>query len=117
MEKVSGGAYPILRTNKELALSVESDGFSVSSEQLSAGTRDAAYLCLRLALMERLFRDELPPLLLDESLCQLDDKRASGALTALASFGDSAQCLLFTCHTREERLCRELGIEFERIKL
>ena len=81
------------------------DSGSRSVGLLSAGTQDVAYLALRLSLLEVIFGEERPFLAVDEALAQLDDKRASAALSILASFCESGgQCLLFTCHTREEKL-------------
>ena len=72
---------------------------------MSAGTQDVAYLALRLSLLDVIFDGEKPFLALDEALAQLDDKRASAALSILASFCKSGgQCILFTCHSREEKL-------------
>ena len=72
---------------------------------LSAGTKDSAYMSLRLALLEVIFKDEKPFLAVDEALAQLDDGRAEAALRLLASYCDGGgQCILFTCHTREEKL-------------
>ena len=48
----------------------------------------------------------MPPILLDESLVQLDDDRASAMLDLLQSrCAEGGQCLLFTCQPREARLC------------
>lgn len=111
------GERETVQTTKSLELSVERDGFPVSSELLSGGTRDVAYICLRVALMMRLFENDLPPLLLDDSLCQLDNGRAKGVLSTLSRLRPSPQCLLFTCHERETAMCRELGIEHNEITL
>ncbi len=110
MAYISNGAHSSLQTTKTFDLSLEQNGFSVDSALLSGGTRDAAYICLRLALAFRLFGDELPPLVLDESLCQLDDARVKRLLTLLDKLSPTVQSILLTCHTREERLCSELGI-------
>lgn len=108
---VSGGVYGAVQTTKNFEVSVEQDGFFVNSALLSGGTRDAVYLCLRISLMQRLFGADLPPLLLDEALCQLDDARAEKMLRLLDKLCESVtQCLLFTCHTREEETCQRLGI-------
>ena len=107
-----------MQTTKNLDLSVEQDGFGVAAELLSGGTRDLAYLCLRIALMLRLFEDELPPLVMDEALCQLDDTRAELTLSLLQRLTDTGlQCILITCHSREEELCRKNGYEHNVIKL
>jgi uncharacterized protein YhaN len=117
MAHVSEGAYAAVQTTKDLDVSVDHNGFLVNAALLSGGTRDAAYLCLRISLMLRLFGTELPPLMLDESLCQLDDKRASRVLGALERLSDTAQCILFTCHRRESELCEKLGIRANTVNL
>jgi uncharacterized protein YhaN len=117
MSRVSRGAHPSVQTTKELELSVDQDGFLVSADRLSGGTRDAAYICLRIAVMLRIFEDELPPLMLDEALCQLDDERACGVISVLSELSNEAQCLLFTCHTRETALCDKLGIMYSKQEL
>ena len=76
---------------------------------MSAGTRDSAYLSLRLALLEVIFENETPFLAVDEALAQLDDRRASAALRLLASYCENGgQCILFTCHSREEKLLEDI---------
>ena len=81
------------------------DGETRSVEALSSGTRDAAYLAIRLALVSVLYRNERPSLLLDEILSQIDDTRAKNILEMLGEYAkDGTQCLLFTCHTRESSM-------------
>lgn len=88
-----------------MALSIEADDATRPVELLSAGTNDAAYLALRLALLELLFPGERPPVLLDESLAQLDNDRTSALLSLLhANCAGGGQCLIFTCHPREAGL-------------
>ena len=97
---------------------MEQDGYPVAAELVSGGTRELAYLSLRLALMSQIYREETPPLLLDEALCQFDDTRAKRVLSLLnATVKDGLQVLLFTCHGREERLCETLGIPVNRISM
>ena len=118
LEKLSGGKYSVLRTNSALSLSLDKDGYGIKSDSLSAGTKDAAYLALRLSLFMRIFGSELPPLVLDESLCQLDEKRTENMLKLLGGLADEGvQTLLFTSHKREEHLCRENGVRYNRISL
>ena len=109
MATVSQGQHTSVQTTKNLDLSVEQDGFLVNADVLSGGTRDAAYICLRIALMLRLFGTELPPLIMDESLCQLDDSRAKNVLAMLLKLSQTTQCILFTCHSREAQLCSDFG--------
>ena len=118
MGRISDQRYTTLRATGELGLSVDSDGFSVKTDFLSAGTKDAAYLSLRIALFMRIFGEELPPLILDEALCQFDDVRTGRVLTMLGGFStDNTQCLLFTSHNRELDICDRQGIEYNKIVL
>lgn len=118
LSRISNEKYNILRTNTQLGLTLDIDGFGVSSELLSAGTKDAAYLALRIALILQIFGDDRPPIIFDESLCQLDDKRHLSAIKLLCSLADEGiQIIIFTSHGREERACTVLGAEYELITL
>ena len=118
LASVSNSAHSSVQTSKNLDLTVEQDGFHISAELLSGGTRDAAYICLRLSLMLRLFGENLPPLIMDESFCQLDDTRASNLLSLLSGLCESTlQCVILTCHSRESSLCEKLGIKSNNISL
>ena len=117
MEKLSGGRYSSLGISGSMAITVDVDGQTRPIEALSGGTVDAAYLSLRLSLLEVLYGADRPPLLLDESLCQLDDRRAEQFLSMLYGFcAAGAQCLLFTCQAREGKICRGIGY-FEHVRL
>ena len=107
-----------MQASKNLDLTVEQDGFHVDVDMLSGGAKDAAYICLRISLMLRLFGSELPPLIMDESLCQLDDTRAANMLTLLSGLSETAtQCILLTCHSRESEMCKDLGIKVKNIRI
>ncbi len=102
MGTLTGGKYSELGVTADFSLTVNASGATRGIETLSAGTKDGAYISLRLALIEVLYKDEVPPLLLDEVLSQIDDGRAENLLKMLDSYScDGNQSLLFTCHTRE----------------
>lgn len=102
MGTLTGGKYSELGVTADFSLTVNASGATRGIESLSAGTKDGAYISLRLALIEVLYKDEIPPLLLDEILSQIDDGRAENLLKMLESYSKNGnQSLLFTCHTRE----------------
>ncbi len=113
MAEVSGGAHEFLQTTKTFDVSVENKGFLISSELLSGGAKDAMYICLRIALAEKMFDGESVPLILDEALCQLDDTRAARLLSLLCGLSEHTQCIIFTCHTREAVLCERTDTPFK----
>ena len=109
MSFVTDSKYSSLGIDTDYTLSAKTDFGVRPVSLLSAGTRDVAYLALRLALSEVIFGDIAPFVALDESLSQLDDKRAAAALRMLSAYcGRGGQCLLFTCHTREYELLKNI---------
>lgn len=117
MNKLTDGRYTDLGISGTMSVTVVADGETRPIEAMSGGTVDAAYLSLRLALLEVLYGIDRPPLLLDESLCQLDDRRAGSFLRMLAGWcAAGSQCLLFTCQSREASLGRDVGY-FDHLKL
>ncbi len=64
---------------------------------LSQGTSDQLYLCLRLALLDVITGDRRPPLYLDEPFAHLDAGRRSAMLALLAGAARDRQVVLFTC--------------------
>ena len=103
--RLTDGKYTEIAISPDFEISVTADGETRSVEALSSGTRDAAYLAIRLALVSVLYRNERPSLLLDEILSQIDDTRAKNILEMLGEYAkDGTQCLLFTCHTRESSM-------------
>lgn len=89
---------------------VRADGVTeVDVAGLSDGTRDQLYLSLRLAsLLRRAEVAESMPLVLDDVLIQLDDQRASAALSVLAEVARRMQVLFFTHHARLVELARHV---------
>ena len=92
-----------------LSCSLASDSGSLPSELLSRGTADLAWLSLRLALTDELFRNERPPVILDECFAHMDADRTARFLATLTGAGSPPQTLIFTCRADEADAARELG--------
>ena len=104
----TGNENDTLSLTPEFILSAEKEGFFREDGQLSAGTFDAAYLAVRIALCESLFR-ESPVLILDEPFAHMDENRMRRTLAALKTVSERFQIFLFSCHTREIAAVKELG--------
>lgn len=79
-----------------------------SAEYLSGGTQNIAYIALRLALVDLLYR-ETPPVCLDESFSHQDNLRARSLMSALVYLSDQGQQnFVFTCRARESAIAKEL---------
>ena len=119
MTKISDGRYEILRAGTTLGVTLDKDGFGIPSELLSAGTRDVAYLSLRLALIKKIYDEDIyfcftviPPIIFDESFCQLDSNRLKRMLEVISSFAEQGiQVFIFTSHKRESEICQTAEIE------
>ena len=114
-EDASLGRYRTLEIDNSLNMTFSSRIYTKSSDFMSAGTRDSAYLSLRLALAKLLFRDIIPPLVLDDAFGKLDDNRLSAMLGIIAAYG--SQVFVFTCQDREREILKSLKIECSELSL
>ncbi len=110
MDILTGGRYRDLGVSADMKITVIADHMTRNIDALSKGTKDAAYICLRIALAELLGQESMPPLIFDESFAQLDDDRTFAMLNMLFNYtADGTQSLLFTCHSREGEMLRKIG--------
>ena len=112
---LTDGAYVRLHVPRGFEASIETGEGLFPLSHFSAGARDVTYFALRIALIGLLTSEPLP-LLLDEVCARLDDVRAANLLRFLQAYcAKGAQCLLFTCHTREASMLD--GAAYRRIVL
>jgi uncharacterized protein YhaN len=83
----------------------------IPSRRLSTGARALVYLALRIAMADHdgEMRNVGFPLLCDDPLVHLDDRRARSAVDVLAAAANDRQVLLFTCHERTVEAARAAG--------
>ena len=112
------GKYASLSVDTRLSMEItDASGVSRDCDYLSAGARDAVYLCLRLALTELMYGSAGMPMVLDDAFGRLDDDRLRSMLRVLAKAAEKHQVFLFCCTNREEALLRESGIPFTTLEL
>ncbi|MCC9654244.1 YhaN family protein [Rhodopirellula halodulae] len=74
-------------------------GVDVPAQRMSTGTADALYLALRLAsLKHQMANANAVPLIIDDCLIQLDDRRATAALQVFSELSKTTQVIMFTHH-------------------
>ena len=88
--------------------SLASGSRTVDDGYLSGGTKDAAYIALRLALTEQLCRCANPVMIFDESFCRIDDDRLVSLLGELERSGGD-QTLILSSNDRETKALGKLG--------
>lgn len=118
MSTLTDGRYSEMSLDASLSLSYESGGEQRHLDHMSTGTRDMAYLSLRLALADVITGEEGLIVMLDEATAHMDDTRAKNLITLLTErAAEGRQHILFTCHSREAELLSGMGAEFNHIKL
>lgn len=113
---ITGGAYTGVSIDTDLSISLDQNGRRVLLHQVSSGTMDQVYLALRLACIEFLWPDEAMPLFLDDTFALYDKDRLAATLRWLSE-NYTGQIFIFSCHTREEELLKELNIPHQSIQL
>lgn len=110
---LTGSKYDKVLLNRELeARTEERGGIALRSVlSLSQGTADQLWLAVRLAVCDLALPKEEPcPLVLDDALVNLDDRRVVPALELLGKLARERQILLFTCHAREGALAAKEAV-------
>lgn len=100
MSLITGGKYESILINRDFSAKTKADGDTVARqiEYLSAGTLDLMYLAVRLAVCEMaLPEDANCPLILDDTLVNLDKQRTEQAMKILEEIAKTRQVILFTC--------------------
>lgn len=83
-----------------LNVKVEQDGILYPVDNLSKGKYDLLQICMRLALVEAVFKDqEIPTLILDDPFVNLDDQRLRNAITLFEKLAKQHQLVYFVCHS------------------
>lgn len=96
----TGGAYSKITLDERTLrpqVWVSAAGAWKDATELSQGTSDQLYLCLRLALLDVIAGDRRPPLFLDEPFAHLDDARRQAMTALLIAAAKERQVVLFTC--------------------
>ena len=79
-------------------LKVRQQGELRDTRWLSAGYQDLIGVCMRLALVEAMYKEEKPFLILDDPFVNLDKEKVEAGNQLLLSVGKEYQVIYFTCH-------------------
>lgn len=85
--------------DKDLQPHIDVQGAARAVESFSAGLADSILLCMRLALVDALFGEETPFLILDDPFVNLDDEHTRRALAMLQEMAETHQILYLVCNT------------------
>lgn len=76
----------------------ERNGIERSEKHLSAGQRSVCAFCFRMALIENMYIEEKPFLILDDPFVSLDQKHINKVKEILKKLSEKLQLIYFTCH-------------------
>ncbi len=121
MRKGTNGKYETIGVNNQLEMQYgSSSGVGYTTRDIdfmSSGTRDLAYISLRMALVGLLYHKTCPPLFFDESFARLDDDRLSAMFGLLREYaGEGSQVFLFTSQHRDAKILAAQG-EYHHVQL
>ncbi len=103
--KLSAGKYLKAGMQESLPANFQrQDGAQVPYAWLSAGTKDAFALALRLSMASYFLGKSTGFLMLDDPLVNMDPARQKVAASMLGDFAASKQVVLFTCHPAHAEL-------------
>lgn len=98
--------YAIINETEDEEFNIDADinitvlekGMQRKPQLLSAGMRDLVNLCMRMALIDAMYKGEKPFIILDDTFVNLDDRRVDGGIRFLEEVSKDYQILYFTCH-------------------
>jgi len=97
LSPLTSGRYRQLRFDEQFQVEMKTpQGAWQSLEQFSAGTRDAVQMVVRIALLELLAPGHKLPLLIDDSLVNLDQGRQQKFLELLEKLSPEHQVIVFS---------------------
>ena len=86
------------KMDANINLTVEEKGALRDVALLSSGYKDLVNFCLRLSLVDAMYKDEKPVLIFDDPFVNLDKEKTDGAMMLLKILAKDYQIFHFTCH-------------------
>ena len=84
--------------DKDFKVRFERGGESRSDEHLSSGQKSLCALCLRLALIDNMYKGESPFIIMDDPFVHLDETHIRRAKELLVELARNRQIIYFCCH-------------------
>ncbi|MCR5627377.1 MAG: hypothetical protein K6F99_08665, partial [Lachnospiraceae bacterium] len=97
IDQVIGDAN--VKMDSEFRIMIEKEGSYRSSKNQSTGMQDILNLCARFALVESLYEEEKPCIILDDVMNNMDDDNSDKMMKAIESLSENYQVIYLTCHT------------------
>lgn len=83
----------------DFEIKYEREGKERSEQHLSSGNRSLCALCFRLALIDNMYTEEKPFVILDDPFVNLDEEHVEKAKALIEQLSKNIQVIYFTCHS------------------
>lgn len=94
---LTDGKYDTVMLDEQFSLRIKADGGFRALDYFSCGTKDAAFLALRLALAEIVESGRTIPMIFDDPFLNFDSARLLSLKACLQKLSEKRQILLFSC--------------------
>ncbi|MCD7837069.1 MAG: hypothetical protein LUG83_10610, partial [Lachnospiraceae bacterium] len=95
---ISGAAPGEYYIDADSNVTVYEAGMQRDSRFLSRGLRDLTGICMRMSLIEAMYKEEKPFIIFDEPFVNFDAAKIDGGLKLLSEIASEYQIIYFTCH-------------------
>ncbi len=102
IEKIASVDLAGARIDANMEVQVNTQGALRELDFFSRGNKDLVNVCARFALIDALFEEEKPFVILDDTFVNLDQERLDQVLKLLKQISSNIQIIYFVCH--ESRL-------------
>ena len=96
-ECVTGEHAGNVQAAPDMTIRYREQGMYRDSQTLSSGLADILGVCVRVAIVDSMYQDEKPMLIMDDPFVNLDDRNMAGAKKFVGKISEKYQILYFTC--------------------
>lgn len=97
LELINGSQIDV-NLDVKLNPQINEQGSNKQINYFSTGYKDLIYICMRLSLIDCLFEDEKPFIILDDPFVNLDESKIKNAINLLDRLSKEYQIIYFICH-------------------
>lgn len=89
---------PEIEMGRDFNITLNVNGETKSDEHLSSGQRSVCALCFRLALLDNIYNDNVPFIIMDDPFVMLDDENIRASINLIKELSKKEQIIYFSCH-------------------
>lgn len=87
-----------IEMGRDFNITLNVNGETKSDGHLSSGQRSVCALCFRLALLDNIYNDNVPFIIMDDSFVMLDDENIRASINLIKELSKKEQIIYFSCH-------------------